>query len=348
MAELSSFEIDNRVDPELRSFEAARTDHVIRTLSGGGVEVHIPSLDSLKGVAECLLEMNQDIVKVVLDSKKDIWRNQELSELVGDYFENSLHQTLNFCTALDDCLKSARDSRLLINKALRQFQGEQEIGTSNYARTLEELKSFKAAGDPFTEGLLLTFQTVYRKQTDMLDKLRLKSEKLDKELKCVHAWRKVSCMMFATAIAAVVICSVVAAAMAERPVAAVLSAVASIPVGSLGKWIDSQWKKYEDAMKGQREVITSMFVGTYVAVKDLDMIRVLVDRLEIDIESLLGNAEFGMEEEGALRVAMEDIKKKVEVFTKNMNDLGSQADNCSRDIGRARIMVLQRIIKHPN
>ncbi|KAH7575125.1 hypothetical protein JRO89_XS02G0051800 [Xanthoceras sorbifolium] len=345
--ELSSYEAACRIDADLQTFDTtlqARTNHVINTLAIG-VEVRGLSFESLKEVTECLLEMNQEVVKVILECKKDIWKNQELFELVEEYFESSL-QTLDFCTALDKCLKRARDSQLLILVALQQFEEENEMGEHRYVRTLEELKNFKAAGDPFTEEFFQIFQSVYRQQISMLEKLQLRKNKLDKKLKYIHAWRKVSSIIFAATFAAVLICSVVAAAISAPPVAAALAAATSIPLGSMGKWIDSLWKNYENVLKGQKEVISSMQVGTYVAIKDLDNIRVLIDRLEIDIEALLQNVDFVVEEE-AVKIGVEEIKKRLGVFMKNVEDLGAQADTCSRDIRRARTVVLQRIIKHP-
>ncbi|KAI8028324.1 UPF0496 protein [Camellia lanceoleosa] len=181
----------------------------------------------------------------------------------------------------------------------------------------------------------------------MLDKLQMRKKKLDKKLKYIHAWRKVSSIIFVATFATVLICSVVAAAMAAPPVAAALAAASSIPLGSMGKWIDSLWKNYENAVKGQKEVLSSMQVGTYVVIKDLDNIRVLIDRLEIEIESLLNVADFAIKEE-AVMVGIEEIKKKLGLFMKSVEDLGVQADMCSRDIRRARTVVLQRIIKQPN
>ncbi|KAB2603051.1 hypothetical protein D8674_004056 [Pyrus ussuriensis x Pyrus communis] len=346
--QLSSYEAACKLDADLQSFDTnlhTRTNQVINTIAAG-VEVRALSFDSLKEVTGCLLEMNQEVVKVILECKKDIWKNQELFELVEEYFENSL-QTLDFCTALDKCLKRARDSQLLILVALQQFEEETEMGGSRYTRTLEELKNFKAIGDPFTEEFFQIFQSVYKQQISMLEKLQLRKNKLDKKLKGINAWRKVTSMIFVATFAAVLICSVVAAAMAAPPVAAALAAASSIPIGSTGKWIDSLWKNYELALRGQREVLSSMQVGTYVAIKDLDNIRVLIDRLEIDIESILHNASFAIEED-AVKVAIEEIKKKLGVFMKNVEDLGTQADVCSRDIRRARTVVLQRIIKHSN
>ncbi|KAL0412507.1 UNVERIFIED_CONTAM: hypothetical protein Sradi_1452400 [Sesamum radiatum] len=347
--ELNYYEAACRLDVDLQSFDTtlqARTSNVINSLAAG-VEVKALSFDSLKEVTECLLEMNQEVVKVILDCKKDIWKNQELFDLVEDYFENSL-KTLDFCAALEKCLKRARDSQLLIHVALQQFE-EEEDGNEKYSKTLEELKSFKDAGDPFTEDFFRIFQSVYMQQMLMLEKLQLKKNKLDKKLRYIHAWRKVSSIIFAATFAAVLICSVVAAAMAAPPVAAALAAATSIPLGSMGKWIDSLLKNYENAVKGQKEIINCMNVGTYVTIKDLDSIRVLIDRLEIEIESLLGNAEFAViNGDEAVRVGVEEIKKKLDVFMKNIEELGVQADNCSRDIRRARTVILQRIIKHPN
>ncbi|XXG81330.1 hypothetical protein AAC387_Pa09g1993 [Persea americana] len=347
-AELSSYEAACCLDPDLQSFDTtlqARTNRVINSLAVG-VEVRSLSFNSLKEVTGCLLEMNQEVVKIILDCKKDIWRNQELFELVEDYFENSL-QTLDFCTALEKCLKRARDGQLILHVALQQFEEEDADG-KKYVRTLEELRNFKAAGEPFTEEFFQIFQSVYKQQVLMLEKLHLRKSKIDKKLRHVKVWRKVSSIIFAAAFAAILICSVVAAAMAAPPVAAALAAATSIPVGSMGKWFDSLWRDYEVALKGQKEVISSMQVGTYVAIMDLDSIRVLVDQLEIQIDSLSQSADFALRDEEAVKFGIEDIRKKLGVFMKSIEDLGEQADKCSRDIRRARTVVLQRIIKNPN
>ncbi|KAF5180844.1 hypothetical protein FRX31_029568 [Thalictrum thalictroides] len=349
-AGLSSYADECKIDPELQTFDATlqdRTNRVINSIAVG-VEVHAMSIDSLREVTGCLLEMNQEVVKIILDCKQDVWKNQELFELVEEYFENSL-QTLDFCTALEKCLKKARDSQLIINVALQQFEEEGGAGKKKYMRTVEELRNFKSAGDPFTDEFFQIFKSVYSHQLSMLERLANQKSKLDKKLKSVKAWRKVSSIIFVATFATVLICSVVAAVMAAPPIAAALAAASSIPLGSMGKWFDSLWKNYEDALKGQKDIIRSMQTGTYIAIKDLDGIRVLVDRLEIEIESLLRNADFVLDrEDEVVKFGIEEIKKKMGVFMKSIEDLSEQADRCSRDIRRARTVVLQRIIKHPN
>ncbi|KAH6811869.1 transmembrane protein [Perilla frutescens var. frutescens] len=345
-SELNSYEAACKVDADLQTFDTTlqtRTNNVINSLAAG-VEVRSLSFDSLREVTECLLDMNQEVVKVILDCKKDIWKNQELFDLVEEYFENSL-KTLDFCAALEKCLKRARDRQLLIMLALHQFEEEEEEDDRHDDED-NQLKNFKEAGDPFTEDFFQMFQSVYQQQLQMLEKLQSKKNKLDKKLKYIQAWRKVSSIIFAATFAAVLICSVVAAAMAAPPVAAALAAATSIPLGSMGKWIDSLMKDYENALKGQKEMVNCMNVGTFITIKDLDSIRVLIDRLEIEIESLLAAAEFAISED-AVKVGIEEIKKKLVVFMNNIEELGVQADNCSRDIRKARTVILQRIIKPP-
>ncbi|KAJ0098186.1 hypothetical protein Patl1_27625 [Pistacia atlantica] len=107
-ADLSSYEAACTLDPDLQPFDNIiheRTSRVSSSLSTG-VEVRSLSFDSLKEVIGCLLDMNQEVAKVILECKKDKWNNQELFNLVEEYFESSI-QILDFCTVFENCLKRA-------------------------------------------------------------------------------------------------------------------------------------------------------------------------------------------------------------------------------------------------
>ncbi|KAL0921741.1 hypothetical protein M5K25_008845 [Dendrobium thyrsiflorum] len=366
LAELSSYEAACRVDPEIENFDAGLQQRTSRVISNLAVNVQLRSLsfDALTEVAGSLFDMNQDVVRIILDCEKDIWKNSEIFPLVEEYFENSL-RTIDFFTALESCLKKARDSQLIVQLALKSFDEEyaaaaaaaaaadeevqslEENRKTRYAKTLEELRHFKATGDPFTDEFYQAFQSVYRQQLSMLEKLHRRKNELDKKLKSVKAWRKVTCVIFASAFAALLICSVVAAVVAAPPIAAALAAASSIPLGSMGKWFDSMWKGYQDALKAEKELINAMHAGTFVVLTDLDSIRILVNRLEDHIRLLLENAEFAFRDEEAVKLGIEEIRKKMGVFMKTIEDLVQQADRCSRDIRRAKTVVLQRIIKLP-
>ncbi|XP_074576642.1 UPF0496 protein 1-like [Curcuma longa] len=351
LAELMSYEEACRLDPELETFDSTlqqRTSRAISTLADG-VQVRSLSLDSLREITGCLLEMNQEVVKVILDCKRDVWKNTELFDLVEDYFENSL-QTLDFCTTLEKCLTKARDNQLIIQVALQRFAEEEEEeedhkdDNARYSRTLKELRRFKAAGDPFTEEFFKAFQSIHQLQLQMLDKMQMRKKKLDKKLKSIKAWRKVSSIIFAATLATFLICAVVAAAIAAPPVAAAVAAAAAIPIGSMGKWIDSLLKDYQNALKGQKEVLLSMQVGTYISIRDMDNIHCLIDQLEIQMASLLSSMDFAIRDVEAMKIVMEKIREKMEVFTKSVENLAQHADKCSSDIMRARTVLLQKII----
>ncbi|CAL4941433.1 unnamed protein product [Urochloa decumbens] len=358
--EPGSYEAACSADPELRTFDAALRRRASRAISAvaTGVEVRSLSLGSLREVTGCLLDMNQEVVRVVLASKRDVWRSPDLSDLVQGYFDGSLH-TLDFLAAVDASLRRVRDSQIPLHVALQRLRdgGDvQEPGAlaaaapapDRYARALGELRRFKAAGDPFTPEFFAAFQAVYREHLAMLGKLRQRKRRLDGRIRSARAWRRVSGVVFVATFAALLVCSVVAAAIAAPPVAAALAAAASLPVGSAGKWVDSLLKQYQDALHGHKEVVRAMQVGTFIAIEDLDAIRVLVDRLELQVSSMadcIGLAERGEE---AVRIGIEEVKKKLEVFMKAVDDLGEHADRCSRDIRRVRTVVLQRIINPPN
>ncbi|CAI9780725.1 unnamed protein product [Fraxinus pennsylvanica] len=353
-ADLSSYEAACQVDPDLRTFDSTlqvRTRQAINSIAIG-LEVRSLSLDSLREVTECLLEMDQEVVKIILQNKEDIWKNKELSDLVDDYFKNSL-QMLDFCIALDSCLKRAGHMESIINVALRVFEEEHyripgEGGVKSYSRTLEELRNLKGMGGPFTEEFFKMFSTVYNQQILMLEKLQAKKKQLDKKLGRMRTWRRVSNVIFVVAFASVLICSVVAAAVTAPPVVTALAAAAAAPLGSMGNWLNTSWKKWEKELRGQREIITSMQIGSYIVIKDLDSIRVLVDQFQIKIEALLGNADFALRQDGAVVIAVEEIRKKVSDFMKIIQDLNEHADKCTRETKMARALILRRIINHPS
>lgn len=153
--------------------------------------------------------------------------------------------------------------------------------------------------------------------------------------------------MFAAAVAAVLICSVVAAALAAPPIAGALAAAASLPLSTVGSYINSLWSKYEKEITAQRDVIRAMHLGTVVAIRDLDTIRTLVGSLETQIKYIVFNIEFAKERRDvvALRLAAEEITSKRASFVEELDDLEVHVDGVSKRIRQARAIVLQRIAR---
>ncbi|CAN8276272.1 unnamed protein product [Cochlearia groenlandica] len=371
--QLSSYEEACKSDKDVRSFDAciqSRTNKVIRSLSTG-VDARGLSFNCLKEVTGCLLETNQEVVKMILDCKKDIWKDLELFDLVDDYFKNS-SKTLDFCAALEKALKKTKSTQLLINVALEEFEGEKRVqgnkldhamrlrltkpnlnqaeylGEENgYEKTLVELKNIKNAKCPFDEDFFDMFQSVYRQQTAMFEKLQISKKKLDKKIKLVHTWRKLCSVIFVATFATVFICSIVAAALAAPPVAAAMAAGATMPLGTMGTWIDSQWKNYEETLKAHRQAISSMQAETYVAVTDMNNMRGLIENLETGITGMVECAEDTVKRE-KVKTGIHEIKRKLKGFKKNVEELRIQAGLCRENINKAKSVIMQRMIDLPN
>lgn len=350
-SDLNSYEAACVKDPNLQSFDANIKEHTNRVISSlaNGVEVRSLSFDTLREVTDSLLEMNQEVVKVILDCKRDIWGNKELFSLVNDYFENSL-QTLEFCNSLEKCLRRAREKQVMVKSVINHFEEEVQHGLEGgtCVKTLQELRNFKDAGDPFSEEFYLLLRSVHTQQASMLQKLQIRKRKLDKKLKSLKTWKRVSSAIFVAAFVSVLIFSVVAASIAAPPVVTALAAALAVPIGSVGKWCNSLFKGYEKALKRQRQVISSMEVGTYITLKELDNIRLLANKLEVQLEPLLQTADFALRNEDVIKLAIDEIKKNIETFSETLDTLSARADKCSRQIRRARSVVIQNIIKKPD
>ncbi|KAL6220543.1 hypothetical protein ACLB2K_008299 [Fragaria x ananassa] len=351
----ASYEAACKIDSGLHSFDLSlqqRTSRVFNSLSTR-VKVRSLSLNSLKEVSDWLLETNQEVVKVLLECKKDIWNNQEIFSLVEEYFENSLH-ILDFCTALETCLKRVVNNQLIIQAAVRRFEEEVEAGLEGKrcVRILQELRAFKAAGDPFGEECFALFQEVLNQHASMLQILQVRKKRLDKKLKSVKAWRKVSNVLFVATFVESVFSApgcaahpVVAAAITAPPLVSALAHPLAVSVGSVENWCKILWSHYE-TLKAQRIAMQLGTMDCMFTMTDLNKIRVLVENCESEIEALLQNADFAIKE-NAVKKVMSEINKKLEMFMETVKSLSQNADECGRNIRRARTVILQRMISHP-
>jgi hypothetical protein len=286
------------------------------------------------------------VVQVIQLSKKDVWNNQELFSLLEDYFDNCV-KTLDSSTSSENCLKRTRDNQLMIIQlAVSHF--EKEVGVK-YVKTLQELRRFKATEDPFTEEFFLLFESVHKQQGLLNEKLLLKKGKLDKKLKFWKEWR-VSDVISVIAFLFGLIFSVVAAAMVAPSAMTTVAAVLAGSMGQVGKWCNSRWRSYENAVKGQRGLIYTMHIHNSITMADLVNIRALVVKLKIGIDSLLQTADFALREMDGdmVKLAMDDIKKKLEEFKDTIQSLSQYGHKCSQDITMARMVVLRTIARRPN
>ncbi|KAK4765143.1 hypothetical protein SAY86_026233 [Trapa natans] len=357
--DLAQYEAACRNDPRVTTFNTVlheRTNLVINALAADVARQSL-SLRSFQELTNSQFQVNQEVVRVILECQRDMWDDKDLFGLIEDYFNMSVH-TLNFCTALERCLARARDSHLILQFAVRHFEEEakeekeREDGLEGikFTKTIGELEKFKAAGDPFSHEFFVLLHSVSDQQLSLFKKLQERKKKVDKKLRTTKTWRRVSNILFVAAFISVLVFSVVAAAMAFPPVVTAIAGALTAPIGSVGKWIDSLWKKHQKELESQKEWLRVIGGSTKIAIYEVDSIRVVVDRFRIGIDSLMQKAEFavGVGGDDAVRCSMDEIKGAIEGFMKMVEDLLRQSHICSEEIRMVRSILSQRLISTPN
>ncbi|XP_071739040.1 UPF0496 protein At2g18630-like [Rutidosis leptorrhynchoides] len=303
------------------------TTRVITTLAAA-VEVRSLSLNPLRQLTGSLLDIKQDVVTVILNCRKDIWDDHQLFLLVKDYFELTL-QTLDFCTSLNNCLKEFRSTLSVFELAIDRYNA----GT-NHLTTIEQFKEFKELDRPFTNEFFGRFESVNNKQITLLKSLRGQRGKVDKKLKSTENWRKLSIMVFAIAFIAGFFWLVMVTSISAPPLVMALMPLLILTVAaqlgwSMGKWVNSLWDKYEKVFRDQMEIIIAMDVGSNVAIKYLDKVKVHVDKLGEYMETMLKNVDFAINDKGqeAMGMVVDEMKSTMNVFAKTIGDLSEHSEH---------------------
>ncbi|KAF9602270.1 hypothetical protein IFM89_026358 [Coptis chinensis] len=351
--ELLTYQDACQTDQDVRKFDSELQSRTTRAINALVADVHKPnscSLDLLKEVTGCMVETDQQVVGIILASKKDVWKNPELFSLVEDYYQTSLH-TMEFCNSLEKFLTEAKYKQIILRTALRRLS-EAVPGEDDYNKAIEDLGWFRSSEVNFTEELLKSFEIVYCEHLQMLQRLQAQRIQLDKKMKRVKSLKKTANIIFAATVVTVLVCSIVASAItAPHLVTAMVAALgAAVSVIPTENWFKRLFKGFEDAVQEQREIVSSMQAGTCIAIRDLDIIRVLVEGLEIEMADFLRQIDdnLALGKDSDILLVIKDIENKVDIFTKNVDELGECVDGYSRNIRQARAVVQRRIINVPN
>ncbi|KAF8053540.1 hypothetical protein N665_1401s0001 [Sinapis alba] len=360
---LKSYTSACQLDPDLKNFDSSLYERIASVIKSLADQANSQSISqvSLMDVYESLLDLNRDAVRKIIDSKEDVRKNKDLTSLVQLYFKNS-SKTLDFCNTIQNCVKRAENSQRIIRYAVNQFEAESVVDDENivqknkkYAKTLEELNKFKAMGDPFDGEFLTQYDALYEQQVLLLKKLSKLKAKLDKKQRNVKTWSRLSNVVFITAFVSVLLLSVAAAAMTAPLVLTAVAAGLTAPVEVVGKWCNEMWKKYEKGVKRQRELVSTVGFGVKADKIETENIREKVEKLRTKISFILGTVEFAVERGGgeeedevATRLAMQEIKKKVDGLTNEIMEVGQHAAMFSEVIALGRLVVLTHILSLPS
>ncbi|KAH7373092.1 hypothetical protein KP509_17G036700 [Ceratopteris richardii] len=320
-----------------------RTAQVFNSVCKGAEEEGF-CFDTLKEATEGLMDVDDYVMELILQFNEDIWKNKELFMLVQEFFANSL-ATLEFCAATESSINSAKENLTLLTSAMKLLPEDGDPSEIQSRRIMNVLTYFRTAESPFGEMFFRKLENLLAVHRSMLAKLREEKKKLDKKLKHVEMWRKVSAVLLGAAAVAVVICGIIAAVITTPIIAGGFAAAAAIPTGSVGPWLKSMWNSYRDEYHNQRKVVQEAAKGTFIAIKDMENIKILATSLDTKLKDVLSAAEIseGSPDVGTLRFVVEDIMAKSFKFEEELNKLQKYVDDVGHRIRNARNAVLDKM-----
>ncbi|KAK5843690.1 UPF0496 protein At2g18630-like [Gossypium arboreum] len=272
--------------------------------------------------------------------------DSDLDSLVKEYYGN-FEKTFEFCTALKDCLERARNNHGIIESAVKFYDEEDklevETNEKKSVKALKELRRFKAAEEPFVEELLVLKGAARRRQESMQGELRARRGTLKKKLESLETWRRVWDALFVAAFISALVFSVVAAALSVKPVVTALASALTVAIAPAWKRCDEHWNRNEAKVKRQKKLTNAMEFFAPCTIK----IWVGVERLEIEITSLMRTIDFVLGEEYVLKFAMDEINENSIHIAKTVTDLLWEADNCGCNIRTNWDMILWQMIDNP-
>ncbi|XP_019057698.1 PREDICTED: UPF0496 protein At4g34320-like [Tarenaya hassleriana] len=242
------------------------------------------------------------------------------------------------CESLKKCLEKADLGETLVRETLSGFKEERgEKGI--LSKTLQNIRSFKdfSSDDPFAGEFTKLFKSCHGDLVKVIGKLTQTTKKLNRKLRRISLRRRVSITLLIAAVATVVISAVVIGVTVAPPVFAALGAVVSfVPMGPLGLFISSVWKKSRDALKRQKAAIDSIERGTFLALSEVAKIKVLVNQFEEVMKSM---------EESLLKLEVGEVEKEILTYRNVISVLRHEGQRCNQDARLSRDVARDRITK---
>lgn len=168
---------------------------------------------------------------------------------------------------------------IALQVAIKDMPADGEPTEEQCDSVLKELQEFLQAENPFSDDFHKQLMKVYQHHLAMQEKLQLKKKKLDSKMRKVRGWMKVSNIIYGATCASVLLCKVMAAAIAAPKVAEDLAEESKKPKTS-GSWLRPLCRRYE-LIKTQQAIVETASLGTFVAIQDLNNMKVSVERLQV-------------------------------------------------------------------
>ncbi|MBA0818154.1 hypothetical protein Gohar_025533 [Gossypium harknessii] len=270
--------------------------------------------------------------------------DSDLRSLMMEYFAN-FEKTLEYCTALKDCLEHAPTNHSIIESAVKCYDEEAklEVGTveKNSVKALEELRRFKAAEEPFVMEFLELKRMAHMRYESMQGKVCARKKTLEKKVESCETWRRVSVAFLVAAFISVLVFSVVAVVKSAKPVIIGLASALTTAIVPLGTWCNKSWKRNKEKIKMKKKLTAIMEIFGSSATT----IWMLVEQLEIKKASLSHSVDYVLKEGYTLKAGMDGINEKLKLVTPIITDLLRETNDCSCKF-RKDLKEIQRQMMH--
>lgn len=265
--------------------------------------------------------------------------HQTLLFLSRDYLKSAV-ATINLLAALKACLSRARDRQAIVFQALKFYK------LKNYSETLSKLRDFKEAEDPFSVAMATEFASLHECQQSVIKHLDSNRNKLRDKIDSTKRWRKAWKVMCNAAFVAVLLASVVLAAMSMPPFATVAVAAGCTVIRTGEQWVESVWANRLKTLEGAKDAVVAMSKGE-LGDRELESVKAMVERIKIGMGSMEEVAWFAMcqseEEEVAVAMVVEEIEERVGEVEEGIKGVEMKVKACEGEIRKVVAQLLDAI-----
>ncbi|XP_072984406.1 UPF0496 protein At4g34320-like [Typha latifolia] len=275
--------------------------------------------------------------------REELLKNPKTTTLTVDYIKKTMFASLDFLAKVKQSLDKGRRSQESLRDILPCFDME------NCAETLAKLMEWKTAGNLFDEIDTEELHEVYNQQKLLVNRLLSRKNEIKTKLGSSKKWRKLWKATYTIAFMAVLTCSVLLGALTLPPAAITAATVSATAMKAIEPFFDSLWDEREGDLESEKKVIKAMRQSCSLAVRDMESIRPLVEKLKIDVGAVMKSVEFMVREEAAAAAAVAvqlgvvETRRKMEDVNKGMDDLQEKMDTFKDQARRAAAEFLKDI-----
>ncbi|CAH8340469.1 unnamed protein product [Eruca vesicaria subsp. sativa] len=290
------------------------------------------SEENLSKLSECMDNMDDDVSKMFMECHQtDFRQDPELIRLLNDYFTTSKAVT-ELCESLRKCLERAeQDECFLIDETLRDFH-EEEKNKSSFRKTFRDLTKLSNdyGDDVFSGDFLRKLEICHRDLGKMIMKLESTMKEIDKKLRRLRGGRA---MVAAAILALVAVGKIVAGIFVP------------VPVEAVTKFAASRWRESTETLKREKTAVTSMERATMVALKEVEKMSRLVNRLEAVERSIRLKADIAVNRRSSVAFAMGGMEKERKVFKSTLVELDRETGRCDGFVEFGRTLTRDKIFQ---